>query len=178
MMTRKKLFILAAALLVLAIVLTTPLTQIGRFGSSYDAPPSPENVLNAEEINAFLEVWSKFVRKDISRTMSQISLSSDSAVPAQVRRWLYAEGWNAERFFSVEQRLRGLKNIAELQNSLEDNRRLQAKMSGAGADNLKNIVDSQERQFRALRYNPQELALVRANLYQITQVLEGKAVVE
>lgn len=177
-MNRKKIFILIAALLVLAAVLTTPLTDIGRFGASYSHPPSPENTLDVGEINAFLEVWSKFMQKDISRTMSQVSLSSDSAVPAQVRRWLYAEGWNAERFFGVEQRLRELKSIAELQNSLDANRRLLVKMSGAGAENLKNIVESQERQFKALRYNPQELALVRANLYQITQVLEGKAVVE
>lgn len=177
-MNRKKTLILLAALLVLAVVLTTPLTNIARFGASYNHPPSPENVLDVDEINAFLEVWSEFMQKDLSRSMHQVSLSQDSAVPAQVVRWLYAKGWNAERFFAVEQHLRELVAVATLQNSLEDNRRLLGKMSGDGVANLKNIIASQEQQFKALHYNPQELALVRANLYQITHILEGRAVVQ
>ena len=177
-MTRKKILILCAALVFLGVILTTPLSNIARFGTNYDTPPSPEDVLNVKEINAFLSVWSDFMQKDLSKSMAQVSLRQDSEIPAQVRRWLEANGWNAERFFSMEQRLKELATIATLQNNLEDNRELLKTIPRSEADNLKNIIASQEKQFKSLSYNPEELALVRANLYQIEQVLSGKAVLE
>lgn len=177
-MSRKKAWILLGVFVLLGTILTTPLSNIARLGANYDTPPSPEDVLNVKELNAFLEVWSDFMQKDLSKAMGQVSLQKNSEVPSQVRRWLNANGWNTERFFSMEQRLKELVAIATLQNNLEDNRGLLKTMSGSGADNLKNIISSQEKQFKALSYNPEELALVRANLYQIEQVLSGKAVLE
>lgn len=175
MMNRKKVLILIAAILGLGIVLTTPLSNISRLGMERVKPTAPKELLDVDEINAFLVVWSEFAQKDISRSMAQISLSSSGEIPTRVIRWLYARGWDAQRFFVVEQRLRELVAIATLQNSLEDNRKLMSKMSGG---NLKDIVASQENQLKAQKYNPQELALVRGNLYQISQVLEGKGVVK
>ena len=177
-MARKKAWILLGVFVLLGVILTTPLSNIARFGANYDTPPSPEDVMSIKELNAFLEVWSDFMQKDLSKSMGQVSLQQDSEVPSQVRRWLNANGWNTERFFSMEQRLKELVAIATLQNNLEDNRGLLKTMSGSGADNLKNIISSQEKQFKALSYNPEELALVRANLYQIEQVLSGKAVLK
>lgn len=177
-MSRKKAWILLGVFVLLGVILTTPLSNIARFGANYDTPPSPEDVMSIKELNAFLEVWSDFMQKDLSKSMGQVSLQQDSEVPSQVRRWLNANGWNTERFFSMEQRLKELVAIATLQNNLEDNRGLLKTMSGSGADNLKNIISSQEKQFKALSYNPEELALVRANLYQIEQVLSGKAVLK
>ena len=177
-MTRKKILILCGVLIFLSVVLTTPLSNIARFGANYDIPPSPKDTLNVKEINAFLIVWSEFMQRGLDKSMQQISLQENSEIPSQVRRWLRAKGWNAERFFSIEQRLKELAAIATLQNNLEDNRGLLKTMSGTGADNLKNIISSQEKQFKALSYDPNELALVRSNLYQIEQVLSGKGVLE
>lgn len=177
-MTRKNIFILIVTLVFLGIILTTPLSNIARLGNNYDTPPSAEEVLSVKELNAFLNVWSDFMQKDLSKSMQQVSLQQNSEIPSQIRRWIEGNGWNVERFFSVEQRLKELVSIATLQNNLEDNRGLLKTMSGQGADNLKSIISSQEKQFKALSYNPEELALVRANLYQIEQVLSGKAVLE
>ncbi len=177
-MTRKKFFILLAAFFFLGIILTTPLSNIARFGANYDTRPVPEDVLSVKELNAFLRVWSEFMQKDLSKTMGQVSLQQNSEVPPQVKRWLSTKGWSAERFFSLEQRIKELVTVATLQNGLEDNRRLLKEMSGPGADNIKDIVSLQEKRLNALHYNPKELAIVRNNLYQIEQVLSGKAVLK
>ena len=173
-MTRKNFLILIVTLVFLGVILTTPLSNIARLGSNYDTPPSPEDVLDVEELNAFLNIWSDFMQKDLSKSMQQVSLQQNSEIPSKVKRWLGVNGWNAERFFSVEQRLKELVTIATLKNNLEDNRGLLKTISGSGADNLKNIIASQEKQFKSLKYNPSELMLVQSNLYQIKQVLSGK----
>ena len=175
-MTRKKILILFAALVFLSVILTTPLSNIARFGANYDMPPSPEDVLSVEELNSFLSVWSEFMQKDLSQSMQQISLQQNSEIPSQVKRWLYTKGWNAERFFSTEQRLKELVAIATLQSNMEDNRRLLKTMPASSTKNLKKIISAQERQFETLNYNSGELALIRRNIYQIEQVLSGKAV--
>lgn len=174
-MNWKNLSILLAALVLLLVVLTTPLNKISRFGSSHLGTPPANLVLTAAEVNSFMEVWSDFVQKGLADSMKQVSLNSDGAVPAQVVRWLNAKGWSAEYFFAVEQRLRELISVATLQNNLEDNQKLYEKSPN---DNLRLIIRNQEERFAALRYNPQELALVRANIYQITNVLDGKAVIK
>lgn len=173
-MSGKNLLILLASLVVLIMILSTPLTDIARFGSSYLDAPSADIRLDVQEINDFLRVWSDFEQKGLNQSMKQVSLNQDSRIPPHIVRWLYAKGWNAEHFFAVEQHLRELVTIAALQNNLEDNKKLQEK----GVANVRQIIDEQERQFAALKYNPQELALVRANFYQISNILEGKAVLK
>ena len=177
-MRRKKTIILLVALFFLGVILTTPLSNIARLGANYDTQPSFEDVLTVRELNSFLHVWSEFMQKDLGKTMGQVSLQENSEIPYQVKRWLSNKGWNAERFFSLEQRLKELVSIATLQNNLEDNKKLLKEMSGAGSDNIKDIVSAQEKHFKALSYNPKELAIVRNNLYQIEQVLSGKGVLK
>ena len=174
-MNWKNFSFLLAALVFLIVVLITPLNKISRLGSVHLGTPPANFELSAEEINSFMEVWADFMQKGLADSMKQVSLNSDGSVPPRVVRWLNAKGWSAEYFFAVEQRLRGLVSIATLQNNLEDNQKLYEKNAN---DNLRRIIKNQKEQFAALRYNPQELALVRANIYQIVNVLNGSAVVK
>ena len=175
-MTRsQKKIVLLVAIIVLIAVITTPLTRISAIHFSYNEPLGETEILSVQEINDFMKVWSEFVREGYYQEMKQVSLNHNSKVPASIIRWLELEGWNTSRFFAVEQRLRFLVSVASLKNDLEANIGLQKTSQGA---NITNIIENQKQKLSSLKYNSQELALVKENLYQISSVLDGKAVVE
>lgn len=172
---QKKKWILLTAILVLFVVLTTPLSRLSFMGNYNGAELTGQDLLTVEEINDFMAVWSKFLRSDVGATFRQLSLNENDELPSQVSRWFTTQGWSAKRFFAVEQRLRILVNIAYLQNNLASNMELQQKTNVA---NLNDIIKRQKNQLESLQYNPKELELVSANLYQISEVLDGKAIIE
>lgn len=180
MQRKKKFLILVSAFVFLAVILTTPLADLGRFDSLYDEMPEQGHIITIDELNAFLSVWSEFMHKDIAGYSSQqLSLSrhdAESGFPPQLVRWLKRQGWGAERFFYNEQKIRALINAASLEENLNANRQLLKKMEDN--DNLKSIVRSQEEQLKLIKVNKQELELIKANLYQVSQILEGKAVLK
>lgn len=100
--------------------------------------------------------------------------------PPQLVRWLKRQGWSAERFFYDEQKIRELANIASLEENVESNRKLLKKLEkdAASGANLKNIITRQEEQLKLARVNPQELELIKANLYQVNMIMDGKAVLK
>lgn len=173
--SQKKKWILLAAIIVLFVVFTTPLSHLSFLGNYNGAEFTEQDLLTAEEINDFMVVWPKFLRSEIGATFLSMSLNDSNEIPSQVLRWFTTQGWSAKRFLAVEQRLRKLVEIAYLQNNLASNMELQQKSSGA---NLRDIIKSQKDRLGAAKYNPKELELVSANLYQISQVLDGKAVIE
>ena len=173
--SRKNKWILLAAILVLFVVLTTPLSHLSFWGNYNGDEFTEQDLLTVEEINSFMVVWSKFLHSDVGARFRPISLNKNDEIPSQVSRWITTQGWSAKRFFAVEQRLRRLVDIAYLQNNLAANIELQKKTN---VTNLSDIIKHQKNQLEALQYNPKELDLVSANLYQISEVLKGKAVLE
>lgn len=184
MSRNRKLLILFSSFVLLAVILTTPLADLGRFGSTYEKLPEQGEILDVDELNSFLSVWADFMGKDVAGYKSQqLSLSSRGAsdgFPPQLVRWLKRQGWSAERFFYNEQKIRELANIAELQKSIESNQKLLKKLGkdGAAGANLKDIISRQEEQLKLTRANPQELELIKTNLYQVNLILDGKAVLK
>ena len=49
-------------------------------------------------------------------------------------------------------------------------------VKGKDQENMRRIIEEQERQVNAEKVTPEELNLVSGNLYQINAILEGKAV--
>lgn len=174
---RKKLIIIIAVIL-LSVLFMTPITRIANLGIKYGDPLPKNYVLNVDELNDFLGIWSKFMHKGIGQTMRQVSLSQDNEIPSSVKRWLENNDWSATRFFAIEQKLMSLVAIASLMKSLEENRKFLNNANDIAGDNLKAIIKNQENQLKNARYNQQELDLVKANLRSIVQVLDGKAIIE
>ena len=178
MSLKKKFLILLGSIAFITLVISTPVQNIGRLGTAYtEAPVTGEN-LTAKSLNKFLQTWSKFIKTDISlQQLSLIDSSSEEKYPSQVVRWLRINGWNAEHFFYIEQRLREAVTAASLQETIEGNKAILQKMrEGDAYDNLQKIISMQQAQLNAVKITPAELELVKSNLYQINQVLEGKAV--
>ncbi len=180
MSLKKKILILLGSIAFVTLVICTPIQNIGRLGTAYSEPPVAGENLTLKSMNAFLKTWPEFIKTDIS--LQQLSLSGTSAAekfPPQVVRWLRANGWNAEHFFYIEQRLREAVTAAGLQQTIDSNKLILQKMrEDAAAENLQKIISMQQAQLAAIKITPAELELVKNNLYQINQILEGKAVLK
>lgn len=184
MSRRRKFLILLLSFVGLAMIITTPLTDLGSFGNAYDYMPEQGELIDIKELNSFLAVWADFIRNDIAGYKSQqLSLSNRNSAdgfPPQLVRWLKRHEWGVERFFYTEQKIRELVNIATLEKSIEANRKLLKKMGQdtASGANLKNIIDGQEEQLKLVHFNKQEMELIKANLYQINMIMDGKAILK
>lgn len=177
---RNNLIILAAVILV-GWIIATPVNRIGKISfNRYDQAPVADEKITPQEMKSFLVVWSQFMQKDLSRSgIQQLSLARgkpSEVLPAPLLRWLRGEGWNADRFFFVEQRLRVIVKTAVLKRNLEANRKMLTTVKNIDQESMRRIIEEQERQVNAEKVTPAELELVSGNLYQINAILEGKAV--
>lgn len=148
-----------------------PLNRIGR-DFPYITMPTADEKLNAVELNTFLDLWSRVHHGPLKDYLWQVSLKSDSSYPRPLVKWLEAQGWNAERFFYDEQKVRELIDYVKLERNIASNIKL-SKKSGA---NLKEIVNEQQRHLNARHFDAAEIALIKNNLYQINEIFAGRAV--
>ncbi len=167
-------------------ILLTPLNKLGRIEDERALPPQPGEVLTADKINAFLLTWSEFMSKDVSRFgVQQISLTDGrpgEKFSPQLIRWLDGQGWNVDRFFFIEQRLKAAVKTAALTEHLEANKKVLRQLrlndaSDSELENMKKIIARQEQQINAEKITDGELSLIKDNLYRINAILEGKEVV-
>lgn len=148
-----------------------PITKIGLTGT-YSTPPVAGQKIEASELGAFLDLWSRIMQGELKNVLGQISLSSKGEYPAVLVKWLEGQGWNVERFFYNEQRLHELVDYVNLRRNLNSNIAL-SKTSGA---NLSELIANQRHRMSACPYDEDELTLVEDNLYQITEIFAGRAV--
>ncbi len=166
MQTKYKRIILIFACIVLALLVSTPLIRFGDFSKNYESPLSDKDILSAEEINSFLEVYIDYMASTLPETVVSISLQNETDFPAPVKRWFFAKGWSAKRFFAVEQKIKKLMSIVTLKNNLEANRKLKAENPSMG---LAEIIKQQEGQLKQSKYDEQELELIADNFDHISQ---------
>lgn len=183
---RHRYSVLFTAVVLLAWIISTPLPRLGKINLyGFDNPPRIGEAITYPETVSFLQLWSEFMQKDISRYgLLQISLTNtipSEGFSPQLVRWLKNEGWDADRFFYVEQRLKAAVKTAYLKENLKTNRNILQHMPKHGSDkinyeNMLEIVESQEQQLNVEKVRPEELILVSQDLYTIKDVLDGKVV--
>ena len=98
MQPKYKRIILIFACIVLALLVSTPLIRFGDFSKNYESPLSDKDILSAEEINSFLEVYIDYMASTLPETVVSISLQIETDFPARVKWWFFAKGWSAKRF--------------------------------------------------------------------------------
>lgn len=171
-MSRKlRMLILVVSFTFLAWFVSQPLTKIG-FDKPYLAAPEAGQKIDAAEMSSFLNLWSRMLQGPLKDYVGQISLASGNSYPSALVNWLDAQNWNTERFFYNEQRIHELVDYVNLRANLKSNIEL-SQRSGA---NLNEIIKDQKRRLAACPFDDDELALVEANLYQITEIFAGRAV--
>ncbi len=171
-MSRKlKFSILVVSFSLLLWLFFQPLHKLG-ISKPYNEPPVAGQKIDAYELNEFLSLWSKIMQGPLNKYIKQISLSSRAEYPTRVVKWLEAQNWNVERFFYNEQRLHELLDYVNLRANLNSNINLQQK----GNVNLTDLINEQKKRLKMCPYSNDELDLVEANMYQITEIFAGRAV--
>lgn len=184
-MTQRKLVILVITLIALFAVLTTPLQRMGKF-NNFDEPPHSGELVSFREMDDFLRLWSIYLRKNFTQSnVNQISMTqgraSEVASP-RLKRWLWTQGWNVDRFFYVEDRLRSIVKTAFYRANIRANKQILKQKTVAGhyygdAGSLAKIIKNQEStQADNEKITDKEVEMVSANLDKIVNILEGKAV--
>ncbi len=173
-MSRKaKLLIIVLSFLFLGWFIFQPLNDIGIDKPYAQAPVSGQEI-TASELNEFLNLWSRILQGPLKKHIRQISLSSGSKYPQAISNWLEAQQWNVERFFYDEERIHGLVNCVSLKDNLDSN----IELSKRGQSNLRQIIEEQRQHFELCEYSEAEMALIKANLYQITEIFAGRAIMD
>ncbi len=151
-------------------LLSIPLSKV-RSGIIYSIPPTEDHKIDAKELNSFLDLWSRMMQSDLKSKLTQVSLrTSDNKYPKELIRWLELQNWNVERFFYNEQRLAEIVNCINLRNAYESNMKL------AQLSSLDGIVKDLKQKLVTCSHDSDEVALIEANLYQITEIFAGHAV--
>ena len=177
---QRKFGILVSSFVALFVVLTTPLAQVLNYSAYLNSPEYGET-LTADEVNSFLAVWSDFIRKDMGKyELQQVSLANGKPAevyPPYMRRWFVNQGWNIDRFFYVEQRLKAAVKTVFILDTIDSNRELMRQVSSDAntVQNLQTVIARQERQINAERITSQEVAMIRPYAYKINAILEGRA---
>lgn len=162
-----------ATALILIWFIFKPLSDIS-FSKSYLEMPNGEFEITRQELNDFLEVWGNMMQSSFGKSFEGASLKSENEYPENLKKWLKLQRWNIERFFYDEQRIRDLVKYAEIKQQLRDNK----KIAKSSLINLKSINKNLEKSMDAIPYRMAELELIEANLYQITEILAGKAILK
>lgn len=165
----KKFGILFVSYIFLAWFMFQPLTEVFRYKPYFTMPDETYEITH-KELNAFLSVYSDMMQSTFKEHFNAKSMKSE--IPASFQKWLRLHYWNIDRFFYVEQRIRDLLEYIEVRRQLEDNKKI-AKSSNI---NLNSMNDDLEKTLYAHNYNEKELELIEANLYQITEILAGRAI--
>lgn len=167
-MTRQvKLLILIIVFVFLGWFIGQPIHKIGPKGA-YQQEPAVNQPLTSEELNAFLEVWAQLMNSNLKERSGQLSLSSEKNYSGILTEWLSDKGWNTERFFYDEQRLRDLVKCVSLRAEFEGNKKL-SKQKGI---DLKAVVKEQKERLKYCSFGKEEMSLIANNLYQISQIFK------
>ncbi len=138
----------------------------------YAKAPTSEHTIDVDELNAFLTLWSQIMQGPLKNHINQVSLNSTSQYPSEIVKWLEIQNWNVERFFYDEQRIREILSCITLKNNMEGNKNL-SRLSGT---KMKKVISNQREELKNCRYPQEELSLIKDNMYTITEVLSGKAI--
>lgn len=152
------------------------------------APVYPNNVVSTSEtisqneLRAFLKTWHRYHREGIDKLgFTELSLVTDSTAAEanpDVARWLERKGWNADRFFYVEGRIRAIISTIKKDEQIEQNRRLMLQQAQSAGDSelsrtLLKSAEEQNRKFNVEKITPQERAMIRPQMDDIIALLKG-----
>ena len=171
-MSRKlKFLIILASFIGIGWFIQIPLSDIGVKHPYSELDPQGHK-LTADELNQFLDLWSRASQSKLKRTLGQISLRGDNSYPRPLVKWLNVQGWSVERFFYDEQRLRELVEYAKIDDNIKSN----IQLSQHTGTNLNEIIKEQRQRLKLHDVDEEELHLIQANLYQIIEIFAGRAV--
>ena len=138
-----------------------------------------KTTVDKAEMDRFLPVWAEYLEDGVSRIGArQISLTMGPAsekFPVKTVNWLAARGWNADRFFYVEQRMKAIVKSAFLQEHVKSTIRMleQGGASGVDGSAVQRMIDEQKQRLGVEKISPAEIDMVTPDLVLISDILDG-----
>lgn len=135
------------------------------------------------EMNSFLDVWEDYVNSWISNIgVRQLSLTTstrpDKKMPYLTKAWLNRRGWEVDRFFYVEQRMRAIVKTLEAEDRAQKTidlleKQMKYETSGGSIENIKRLIAYQESIINIEKVTKKEKEMVRPRLEEISKLLIG-----
>lgn len=178
-----------AAVLVSAIIIFAISWKCCHYTETGYAPSYPDNIvsvskeISADELNAFLKTLRRYRQEKIDELgfadISMVGGASLAEANPVVARWLRRKGWNAERFFYIENRVRTIVATISRDEEIAGNRRLmleQAQMleNKELAEALLKNAEEQNKKFNIERISDSEYKLVKPRIEEINILLDGQ----
>lgn len=141
---------------------------------------SPE--ISTSELRAFLKTWHKYLEDGMDKVgYSQLSLSSKNSateINPKVARWLKRKGWNPDRFFYVEQRLRAIiatikRDERIVKTNMMIKKRLKNEDNGNLATALSRLSENESKKLNVEQITEVERRLVAPELEEVIIILKG-----
>lgn len=138
--------------------------------------------ISSEELRAFLKTWHQYLIDGIDKVgYSQISQTTNASAKEanpQVARWLSRKGWNPDRFYYVETRIRAIiSTIKKDEFILKNNEMILAQAKNSNdADVSGSLIKYANEQYKKLnieKITPAERAMVTAQFDEIIDLLKG-----
>jgi len=136
--------------------------------------------ITQDELASFLPLWREFFSKYADKTdFSSISFTQNlpsDVLPFNMKLWLRSKGWETNRFFFVEQRLRDIINYINMKRHAKDvisimNEALDKEKNASTRENIKNVIATQQNVLDEQKSNAQEIALVEKHMNDIINVI-------
>lgn len=182
----KRYVILIVAVLVLIKVFSCRLVDYQTEGFKKTCPPlATAEVVSADELAAFLPLWSEYVSSGLDETVpADISLLSGNFsdhLPWKLKWWLERNCWTAERFYYVAQRLQTIVQAVYLKQHTDAVKEvLSAQMAGETDQDrvasYQEMIAMQDKIANIEAVSAQELKMVAGQVAQIEQLLNKKEI--
>lgn len=137
--------------------------------------------LTREEINSFMRVWGDYKYSWVSKIgIQQVSFTTSrrasKKVPYVTRAWLYRKGWDVDRFFYVEERLKAIVITLEAEDRANKTAELLEKQyevetNPLSKENIRKLIDYQKNLLNIERVTRAERDMVRPYLKDISELL-------
>ncbi|MDR1694668.1 MAG: hypothetical protein LBR70_05735 [Lactobacillaceae bacterium] len=142
--------------------------------------------ITSKEINAFLKVWSSYMKSWASKIGSkQLSLTTssrpDKKVPYLTKAWINRKGWEVGRFFYVEERLKAIVTSLEVENRANKTIELLEKQQKVAGDSIiqegiKKQIDYQKNLLNIEKVSKDERDMVRPYFKELAEILKQDGV--
>ncbi len=146
-----------------------------------------EPEISYDEMNSFLRLWPKYLQSNVVQlAVYQVSLADgkpSKVLHPKVVRWLEHRGWNADRFFYVQQRLVSIVQTLDHEELIGGmiktwQQQLETENNQSAAQNLRQSIDAQVQTLNVERISEDELNMAAPFREDIRNILEGKAAYE
>lgn len=178
----RKVILLFSVVALMVFMVNKPLFEKDETFRGETVKEKDSKAITAWEVSSFLEVWPDYVDSFVSRLgVSNLSLTTSTNIKKKLSyitiAWLNRRGWEADRFFYVEERLRTIVAVAQTEDhsakiiAVLEKQMATEKNSNVKA-NIATLIENQKKNLDTSLVTAKELEIVRPYMNNISDILD------